>query len=435
MKLLRTMNTNAGGDSDEALLDNWPKGQAAVALDLDIDMPVTVGQVGGHTFTAADLLALVSYFLAVFTLSYGEKAHHQPYIGINGGKLRRFQSEMLQTECQNDFVGVLKAAAPQILKVRIRLAVNRKLAKGLKRFIGWTQGRTIKLETREGAANTFPAQGAAVLSRTVGVNCVIRVIPVYAKAGDIFSHFPHYREVNRAAQDASLPDGKPLVVWDDNAAADATAIGNYTMKVGAETFHLLLPPRYIAEDFRHAIDAGGSDFTDEVTPLFVAPFFEDERKLPTGILNIQMAAQDVAVLQARALYFPTIKDTEASTITAEAAEARNETVVATIANPANEQSDNGHTATAAIEFIGAGDPRQAVTSGLIADVKGNVTVHVPAHVAAMAAGAKNDAIVARLEKVTALAVPGSTATSGASNQNTVRALVRGKFAAYRSAAK
>lgn len=429
MQLLRTLRTADAGDSDDDLLDNWPKGQAAVALDLDLDLPVTVGKVGGYTPTAADLAAILKYFLGVVSLSYGAKAQHKPYQGISGDKLRRFERIMSQAEVYNDFVGVAQTAAAHVLHARVRLHVNRKLAKGVRRFIGWTQGRTIKLDIREGAA--FPAQGAALLSRTAGVDFVCRVMPVYRIGPDQFTHFPYYREVNRAAQDATLPDGRPLAVWDDNAAADATAIGKFSLFIGEAQLHRQLEPKYVTRDFRGRIDAGGSDFTDEVTPLYVADPFEDEVKLPVGVPNVQLLAQDVATIQARWFGFPVVNESDAATIVAEAAEARGETVTGTIPVVPSNPDDNGHVSVSPIEMVGAQSMRSGLVPGLMADRDGTVSVHVPEHAQAVAKAAGNKSLAARVEKVNALAIPGTHSTNGASVGGKARTVVRGMFAAFR----
>jgi hypothetical protein len=420
------MRTSEAGDSDDALTDNWPKGQAARAVDLDCDWPVTVGKVGGYTPVAADLAALADYFLNVFSLAYGDKAQHKPYEAVTGNKLRRFLRIMEGVEVYNDFVGVAKAQAAHVLHCRIRLAINRKWAKGLKRVIGSTQGRTLKFDVREG--NAFPAQGAALLSRTAGVDAVIRVIPVYTKGGDKFAHFPFYREVNRAAQDVTFPDGTPYAIWDDNAKADNTAIAKYDLRIGEQHLHRLLEPTYPTRDFRENLDAGGSDFTDEVTPFYVADPFEDLKKLPTGVPNVQLVAQDVAMVMGRCLYQPPIGD-EASSIVAEAAAARKEVVTGRTVNAPTDPEDNGSAATADIEFIGAADGRAATVSGLRADRDGNVAVFVPEAIQSLGRAAPS--MAASVEKVAALSTPGTHGTNGRSLGNVARSRIRGVFAAFR----
>lgn len=421
MQVLRTLQTNGAGDADSVLLDNWPKRLPAEGIYVDVDMPVAVGTAG--TPTLADLRACLDYFLGVVNISYGREKQYKPFQAVKGTKLRHAHRAQTMTEVWNDFVGVAQTAGAKTFHARLFLTPNRSKAKGKRRLIGWTQGSTFELKTEEGPALTA---GALNLTRGAG-NFVLRVVPAYRIGPDGFSHLPHYREINRDALDWTGPEGKMLAVWDDNSAFPATQIGKYSLKVGeVELFHQV-EPRYVDNEYSRMIDAGGSDFTDEVTLLYVADPFADEEDLPTGAVNVELVSQDVATIKGRALYLPTIDDADA--IAAEAAAIRGDDINAVLPPPPADPAKNGHQATAPIEFVPRTDARYDSESGLRATSKGQVEVFVPASIQEMAKSMPQS-IVRRMQKVTQLRIPGNTGINGKSRRAPSRASVRGVFASH-----
>jgi hypothetical protein len=421
MEILRTLSTTAANDADEALLDNWPAGKPAEGIYVDLTMPVTVG-VGG-TPTASDLKNCLAYFLGQVSLSYGANRQFKPYIGVDGGKIRNLHRLMTMVEVWNDFVGVVKVAGAQLFRARLFLTATRQKADGRKRYIGSSQGRTMFVQVREGDALTAGALG---LTRTALTACQVLIVPAYRTGRDTFTHLPHYREVNRAALDVSGPDGKTLAVWDDNAAFSATAITKYSARFGADELLSQVEPKYGVVDYRRSIDAGGADISDEVTPLYMADPFASEDELATGAPYIKLVSQDVASIKARFVYFPNVDESDAATIAKDAAALRGEDVIASIVDLPDDPSHNGHAATASLELLGASDSGFGVRSGVHADAKGNVRVHVPQMTAA-AAKTLPEPLRQKAEKLNALMVPGATSTSGKGAANTVRSFVRSAF--------
>lgn len=420
MEILRTLITTAANDSDEAYLDNWSDGMAAEGIYLDIDMPVTCGANG--TPTLVDLKDVLAYFLGIFSLSYGALRQHKPYIGVDGSKLRNVHRTMTMTEVWNDFVGVAAQGtiAAHVWRARIFITPNRQKADGLNRALGWTQGRSIQLANKEGAALTA---GALVKSRTAALNATTRVVAAYRMGEDNFTHLPFYREVNRAALDVTGPDGKLLAFWDDNAAYAATAIGKYSLKLGKKEYFRQVEPKYAYYDYVRDLDAGGSDIADEVTQLYMADPFADEREIPTGIPYLKLIAQDVATIKARFVYLPVVSDEEATTVIAEAAKSRGEEVTGTLTNPPERETQNGSAATSQIELVGATHPKFGQEPGLAADTHGNVRVHVPEGVAWGARGLP-PGLRRRAQKLLSLRVPGATTTDGKGRTGSIREFVR-----------
>lgn len=421
MQVLKTLQTNSFGDSDVALLDNWPRGLPAEGLWVDVAMPVAVATPG--TPTAADLRAVLDAFLGVFSLSYGREKQFKPYIGVKGSKLRHAHRAMTMGEVFNDFVGVAQTAGNKTFRARLFLTPNRQKAKGKRRLIGWTQGGTIEVKIEEAAALVAGALG---LTRNGAEACVVRIVPAYRVGPDGFSHLPFYREINRDALDLTGPDGQTIAFWDDNAAFAATAITKYSLRIGDTELIRQVEPKYVDQDYSRLVDAGGSDFTDEVTLLHVADPYADEREIPTGVPYLTLVNQDVATIKGRFLYLPPYDDSEVTAIVTEAAALRGEAINAVLPEPTTNPSNNGSQSVAPIEFIPRRDARFDTEPGIRADVNGGAQVFVPAHVPAVARGLPAP-MIQRYQKVTSLRVPGATSSTGDGRRGTIRDTIRRVF--------
>jgi hypothetical protein len=431
MKILRTLVTNGLGDSDTDQLENWDPGMAAEGVWLEGELPVTVGTPG--TPTVADLRNILAGFLGAFTLRYRLGQQYTPYEAIPGDTLRNVHRAMTLREVYNDFVGAAQTAGAKTFRVRLFLTPNRMNAKGAQRFIGWTQGRTMEVIIAE-SGSAFTA-GALNLTRTAAVNATWRLIPAYRVGPDQFTHLPHYREVNRAATDVAGPDGKHLVVWDDNAAFAASVIGKYSVRIGEHQVIDQVEPRYIDEDYaREVASIGGADISDEVTILYAADPYEAEEKLLTGAPYVKLVSQDVASILARFLYFPSITDVEALAITAGAVREAGEDMSAQLPEPPADPRHNGHQAVAPLEFVRRDDARFHVWPGLMASKEsGSVIPFVP-RAAVAAAGALKaaagdasaEAMARKAQKLTLLRMPGVTASSGRGRGN-IRNAARAAF--------
>ncbi len=406
MEILRTLSTNANGDSDSDRLDNWPDKMAAEAIDLDMDCPVTVGTAG--TPAAIDLKNVLAHFLGVFNLLYKLGVEQRPYQGCNGGHLRNIARLLTLREVWNDFVGVAQTVGAKVWHARVTLTPRRQKAAGRRRVVGWTQGGSIEIATKESPGLTA---GALNLSRTAGANFTLRVAPRYCNGGDEYSHLPFYRETNRDALDVLGPDGKMLAVWDDNAAFGATAIGKFSLRLGEREYVRQVEPKYVDERYAQHIDAGGADITDEVTLFYGADPFADEAELPSGGALVKLITQDVATIKARFVYFPPLPETETDAIAKAAAEARKEDTAVQLPEPPGDPDYNGHQAVAPLIFRGPKDKRFAGVPGLVATRGGEVTPFVPQQL--VPPGLKgNPALLRRVQKLTGLRMPGATGTRG-----------------------
>lgn len=428
MKVLRTLVTTGDGVPAYDKLNNWPKGLSAEGIWLDMDLPVTVGGAGG-TPVIADLVSALEHYLGVFNLKYRLGVEFRPWQGASGRKLRTAHRVMTLREVWNDAVGVAGqgAAGAHIWHVRLYLTPHRQKAEGRRRLIGWTQGKTIEVDLAE--ASGAWAGAVLVLSRTAGVNANFRIVPAFRNGGDEFSHLPHYREVNRNALNVEGPDGTTLAFWDDNAAAGATAITKYSVKVGDKELIAQVEPKYVREEYAKNIDAGGSDIDDTVTPLYMADPFDDERELPAGRVNFDLVTQDVATVMGRFLYYPPVPEHDARAIVKAAAEESHEDVNAQLPEPGANPDQNGAQATQSLRFIRRGDHRFETEPGLIADREGaGVNPFVPKAVQSRGDTLKGAApgLLRRHQKLVALRVPGATGTNG-KGQGVTREAVRGVF--------
>jgi hypothetical protein len=346
---------------------------------------------------------------------------------VKGSKLRHAHRMMTLKEVWNDFVGVAQTGGAKTFRARLFLTPNRQKSRGRRRFIGATQGATFAIEIEEAATI---AAGALNLSRTAAGKFVMRVVPAYRVGPDQFSHLPFYRETNRDALDLTGPDGKMLMVWDDNAAFAATQIGKYSLSIGDDELFHQVEPRYVDEEYARMIDAGGSDATDEVTALYAADPFAPEEELPTGPVNLQLVNQDVPTLKGRFLYLPTVDEAQATQIATEAAALRGEAVNATLPAPASDATTNGSQSVAPIEFIARADARFDSEPGIMATVGGTAKVFVPQTTQAIANGIGSKPLVARLQKLTGLRIPGMTSSSGKGRRGAARSVVRAVFASH-----
>lgn len=432
MEALRTLTTTGAGDSDLDTLDNWADKLAAEGIWLDGELPVTV-PVGGGTPTVTDLRNVLAHYLGLVTVKYKLGEEFNPYDGVDGVVLRHVHRLMSRREVYNDFVGVAQTAGDKTFRVRLFLTPNRAKAKGARRFIGWTQGRTFEFSIKE--SDAFDATGGLALTRTAGAQARWRIIPAYRVGPDQFSHLPFYREVNRAAQDVTGPDGKTLAMWDDNAAFASTVIGKYSLRIGTAELVKQLEPRYADEDFARELgaDGAGGDITDEVTILYAADPYDDERELLTGPLYLKLVNQDVASILARFLYFPTVSEVEALAITRAAVDEAREDLSAQLTDPPDNPNKNGSQATASIEFVRKDDARFSTEAGIMGSKEsGAVTVFVPQSAVAVAGAlraadaAGSEALVRRKQKMTLLRIPGVTATSGRGRGN-LRNVARSAF--------
>jgi hypothetical protein len=428
MEVLRTLNTQGAGDSDLDTLDNWPE-MPAEGIFLDGDLPIVVPG-GGGTPTAIDLRNLLASFLGLVSIKYKLGQEFAPYDGVGGDILRNVHRFMTHREVYNDFVGVAQVAGAKTLHVRLFLTPNRQKAKGQRRFIGYTQGRTFEVSIKE--ADAMQVAGGMAFTRGAG-NATWRIMPAYRVGPDQFSHLPFYREVNRAAQDVSGPDGKVLAVWDDNAPFATTVIGKYRLRLGEHELVRLVEPKYLDEDYARELGSEGADITDEVTLFYAADPFDDERELVTGAPYIKLVNQDVASILARFLYFPTITESEALTITSAAVEAAKADLNAQLPEPPSDPRKNGHMAVAPIEFVRRDDARFSTEPGLMASKQsGAVVPFVPKAALSMAAALKqadssgSEALIRRAQKLRSLRVPGVTTTSGKGAGN-LRNAVRTAF--------
>lgn len=425
MEVLRILNTTGPGDSDIDNLETWPDELPAEGIWLDGELPVTVGTAG--TPTVAHLRDVLDYFLGLVSIKYKLGQEFAPYDGLNGSTLRNIHRIMTLREVYNDFVGVAQTTGNKTWRVRIFLTPNRQQAKGQRRFIGPTQGKTFEIAIKEGDALTA---GALNLTRNGSTNASWKVMPAYRVGPDQFSHLPFYREINRAAQDVSGPDGKMIMVWDDNSAFESSVIGKYRLRLGEHELVRLVEPKYIDEDYAREVGSGGADVSDEVTILYAADPYDDERELVTGAPFIKLVNQDVASILARFLYFPPITESEALTITKAAVEAADEDLNAMLPEPPSDPRKNGHQAVAPIEFVRRNDARFSTEPGLMASKDGrSVVPFVPQARVAMATALKNadaagsEALARRAQKLGALRVPGVTTSTGKGNggiRNTVR---------------
>jgi hypothetical protein len=412
MEVLRILNTTGAGDADQDTLDNWAE-LPAEGVWLDGELPVTVPG-GGGTPNVTDLRNLLAAFLSDFTLKYKLGQEYIPLDSIDGTVLRNIHRLMTHKEVVNDFVSVAQTAGAKTFHVRLFITPNRQKAKGARRFIGWTQGRTIEVSIKEAA---FDTTGGIAFTRTPGANASWRIMPAYRVGPDQFTHLPHYREVNRAAQDVTGPDGKHLAIWDDNAAFSATAIGKYRLQLGAHELVRLVEPKYVDEDYARELGADGADITDEVTLFYAADPFDDEAELVTGRPHVKLIAQDVASILARFVYFPTVSENEALVIAEAAAIESGDDLNATLPEPPADASKNGHQSVAPIEFVRRTDARFATVPGLMAS-KGSrtVTPFIPKAAVAMASALKSTdgtgGLLRRHQKLTLLRVPGVTNSLG-----------------------
>lgn len=427
MERLRQLVTTGAGDSDNDRLNNWRDGMAAEGIWLDLDMPVTVGG-GGGTPVAADLVAALDNFLGVVDVSYKLGTEFRPYQGASGAVLRHAHRVMTLREVWNDFVGIAAAGAPgaHVWHARVYLTPHRQKAEGRRRLIGPTQGKTFEFRVEE-ASGAF-AGAVLALTRTAAVNANCRIVPAYVAGPDEFSHLPHYREINRNALDVEGPDGTTLAFWDDNAAGGGTAITKYTLRVGDRELVHQLEPTYVMEQYAKNIDAGGSNFVDTVTPLYMADPMDDEREVPAGPVRFAMVAQDVATIMGRFLYWPPIDEKAAHAIVQAAAVTAGQDVNAQLPEPGDEPEKNGAQATQSLRFVRPGDHRYESEAGLLATRDGQVTPYVPRAKQAVGEQLKsiNPALLRRHQKLIGLRIPGGTGTHG-KGQGTTRASVRSVF--------
>lgn len=424
MEVLRTLQTQVANDTDTQQLDNWARGLPADGLYVQAEMPVTVGTAG--TPALSDLKNLLDYFMARFSLSYGDARQYKPYQAVPGHILRNIHRLMTASEVWSDFVGVAQTTGAKTFRARLFVTPQRQKSESsgaAPRRIGWTQGRLIEVKNDEGAALTA---GALNLSRTAGSPCLIKIIPRYAVGDDAWSHFPHYREVNRNALDLQGPDGLMLAFWDDNAAFASTALGKYSLRLGDIDIIRLMEPSFFYVDYARLLDVGAPNISDEETLLWAAdPFAPDEQLVP-GAPYFKLVTQDVAQLKGRFLYYPAVSGDEAKAVVQQVAMARNENVVATLPEPPNNPANNGVAASAPLRIVPQSDERYEGATGVRAGPNLVADVHVPAKVTgqARALASISAAEQRKYAKQVSLRVPGATQSNGRGHTNDLRRKVR-----------
>lgn len=299
MHRLGTMILGGLGSSDTFLLDGVKPGLRVKKIKLRLRGPVVVG--ASVLATAADLRRFWDHFFGSFALRHGPGQNRSAYDGIDGEELRDVFRFLTWREVPNDFVGTTPAAAPITLESTMEIHFQPVWAKGIPRWPGSSQVRGMKLEVNEDSAQ--PAAGGLNLTRGAG-NALIDVLVEYAPGPDVAVPILSYRRLDRSRLDVETAAGLVILAADENAAADATAITEYNSEIGDVPMSVNVLPREMRERFRQALDAGGSDFSDRVTVMYVPDLQEPMERWPTGRYRQVLIDQDVASQQLRVLMYP-----------------------------------------------------------------------------------------------------------------------------------
>lgn len=414
MEILGSMLTGAANGNDSFRMDNFRRDMQAAAVMFDIQMPVNVG--AGGTPVTADLVALLKYYLAQFSMAYGPGQNYKAFEGISGDELRTIARFMSMKEVANSFVGAVQTTGQKTFGAQLIYWFSPVYHAGRPRYPGADVCRTIRLDVSEG--NAFPA-GSLTFTRGAG-NCVINVIPLYRKGAGSLLHLPNYRRINQSRLDAETPEGLVLGIWDDNAPFATTAITKYLLRVGDDEVVTNCPPLYVNDEYSALIDAGGSNMTDSETLVFFQDPFGDIERYPHGKGYLKLLSQDVATLKLRALFYPEFTESHSEEWAVAIARARGESVLITTPQATAPDAHPGVYSVGPHEVVPASSDRFQTLSGIIGTVDGNVHLSIPQHVtaavhAAVAGAHPASAAAVRSRAVHAVArsIPGAKDSRGA----------------------
>lgn len=440
MEILRTLNLTQAGDAKEAVLDNWARDMDADGIVFDLEMPVTVGAVGG-TPAVADLVAALKYFLGTVNLYYGANQQYRPLEGADGVDLRRWHRGANLNEVPNDFVGVAAKGAPgaQVWKARVVYALRHPTMRGRQKRVGWVQGRSVYVKVQE--ANAIA--GAVItggITRTGGATAKVALKPLYrVNAGkrSPWSPFPTFRRIVKAELDLLGPDGLTLLCYDENAAYAATALTKYSLRIGDRELIRQVTPETVYDEWGRTIDAGGSDLSDDVTLVYAADPYGDIEEAPHGQVYLKLVTQDVASLKLGFWHYPDIGESESKDAAVTTATRLNQPVLGSVPE-VKDTADYGAPSTQPIEFVGPGDARFAKGAGVIATPDGETMLSIPPYEVETAGAiigatpAPSRPLMAKLlQKRTAMRVPGAIRTSGKGRGGALgRQGIRGVFGRF-----
>jgi hypothetical protein len=414
MHRLGTLTLGNLGSNDAFILKNVKKGKRIRCIKLRLHAPIVVAN--AIAAVAADLNRLLQHFFAGVKLSHGPERKLIAIDGIDGGELRTLQRFMTQNEVPNDFVGTTPTAAAHTFEATLAYYFAPTWQKGVKRYPGSSQVANMEIEVNE--SNTDVAAGGLGLTRGVG-NATIDVIVEYLPGPDKVAPVISYRKLDQARLDVQGPDGLTLAMFDNNAAHDATAIGDYNFSVGAEQVIFSVKPKEIGQLWREQLDAGGSDPLDTVTLTYSVDPQADTETWPTGPAKLELLNQDVATQKARVLYYP--HDGEATERKkAEDIATRNETTVLLERElPTHPDAVPGAAAFMPATIRTPGDNAFRSAAGLMAPPQGTAQVVVPDHLRQqLAAGVRaasvdaQPSVAGRLANQLAMRIPGALSSMG-----------------------
>jgi hypothetical protein len=376
MEILGSMSTAAANGNDSFRMDNVRDGMALEGIMLDCQMPVNVTTT--LTPTAADLAALLKYFLAQFSIAYGPSQEFKACEGISGDEVRTIFRFLAFKEVTNNFVGTATGTGQKVLGAQLIYLFAPPYHEGRRKLPGSDVCKTIRLDVSEG--NTFPTLSGGASVRGAGA-FTMAIVPMYRKqkTGTLI-HLPWYRRINQSRLDVETPEGLVIAAWDDNAAFASTAIGKYLVRAGDDEVDTNIPPSYVNAAFSALIDAGGSNPVDSETLLYFADPFEHIERWPHGRVYIKLVSQDVPTIKLRTIFYPEMTEDHRDAFGKHIAGKKGRPLLVTTPPPENVDAHPGAAAIGPHELVFADDNRFQTEPGVIATHDGKTHLSIPKHV-------------------------------------------------------
>lgn len=310
---------------------NFPEGQQATILELEIACPVKNTSGGNVTLNQDDLTDIFKTLVGNFTLKFGRQSPEivDNAVTFDDARLlfkhltgRDYLVEGLPLSeydaLDADGITIAAGATTTITFVFARAFVFERLGEDRNRWCpGTTQMRQMILEINRGAATLAAATGKA-LDQPSEASITIITQHVREEAEDQWSPIIRMFRKHETGQICAGPaeGGAILGVFEANAAGAATALKLFTLgRKGDEPIHQAVTASRVVRQGRYDVPVGAIDLNDEVTVLYQPPERVRPEELPIGEgFFLEQHSQDINTLKVLWVYVPEMSALRADSV-------------------------------------------------------------------------------------------------------------------------
>lgn len=300
---------------------NFPAGQQATQLDLEIALPVRNTGGAPITLKAADLAKVFAAVVATFSLRFGKKSPEIIDNALSFGDARRFFQVLTGRDFQINGVPlatfdtevpagiVIAAGATTIVElVFCRAFTFDRLGVERNKFCpGTTQMRQMQIEVMRGAATLGVATGLTI-SQPDAADVTVLAHHVREEAEDQWSPIIRWFTNAESGLESAGPNdaGVILAVMETTAAGAATEIELFTLgRDGDEPIHDNVQASRVVRQGRYDLPIGAIDPNDTATVLYQPPERCRLEELPLGRgFYVRQAANYLTPMQTAWIYVP-----------------------------------------------------------------------------------------------------------------------------------